>query len=111
MDYQKFVECQKNNTSVLIVFFTAKWCKPCKTVKPYVLSKLVSSNVSYLCLDIDECSQIYTRFKAKKQVCGVPVLLAFKSENISVIPDCSVMGSDKKGIDLFFDSIQKLTSV
>jgi hypothetical protein len=62
-------------------------------------------------LDIDECSQIYTRFKAKKQVCGVPVMLAFKSENISVIPDCSVMGSDKKGIDLFFDSIQKLTSV
>jgi len=108
MNYTEFTEFQKNNTSTYIIFFTAKWCKPCQTIKPYVLPKLGSCTFPYLCLDIDECSQIYTKFKAKKQVCGVPVLLAFKSENETVIPDFSVMGADKQKIDLFF---KMLTSI
>lgn len=108
MNYIEFTEAQKNNTSILIVFFTAKWCKPCQSIKPYIYSKLSFTDYPYLCLDIDECSQIYTKFKAKKQVCGVPVLLAFKSENISVIPDSSVMGTDKKEIDLFFKSLTSI---
>lgn len=108
MNYAEFTEIQKNNTSVLIVFFNAKWCKPCQTIKPYVQSKLNSVNYPYLILDIDECSQLYSKFKAKKQVCGVPVLLAFKAGNETVIPDFSVMGAEKTKIDLFFN---RLTSI
>ena len=108
MNFSEFTEIQKNNPSVLIVFFTAKWCKPCQSIKPYVQPKLESGEFPYLWLDIDENSQIYTKFKAKKQVCGVPVLLAFKHGNESVIPDFSVMGAEKSKIDLFFSMLNKL---
>ena len=108
MNFTEFTEIQKNNSSILIVFFTAKWCKPCQTIKPYVQHNLESCDYSYLCLDIDENSQIYTKFKAKKQVCGVPVLLAFKQGNETVIPDFSVMGAEKTKIDLFFLMLTKL---
>jgi thiol:disulfide interchange protein len=108
MNYIEFTEYQKNNETIFIIFFTAKWCKPCQTIKPYIHSKFTSSNIPYLYLDIDECSQLYTKFKSKKQVCGVPVLLAFKSKNISLIPDISVMGTDKKEIDLFFNSVSNI---
>ena len=108
MNYTEFTEIQKNNSSILIVFFNAKWCKPCQTIKPYVQPKLESCNYNYLSLDIDECSQVYTKFKAKKQVCGVPVLLSFKEGNITVIPDFSVMGADKSKIDLFFNQLCRI---
>jgi thiol:disulfide interchange protein len=108
MNFTEFTEIQQNNSSVLIVFFTAKWCKPCQIIKPYVQSKLKLCEYSYLCLDIDEHSQIYTKFKAKKQVCGVPVLLAFKQGNETVIPDFSVMGAEKTKIDLFFNRLASI---
>jgi thiol:disulfide interchange protein len=108
MNFTEFTEIQKNNPSILIVFFTAKWCKPCQTIKPYVQTKLKLCEYPYLCLDIDEHSQIYTKFKAKKQVCGVPVLLAFKQGNETVIPDFSVMGADKTKIDLFFNRLASI---
>jgi thiol:disulfide interchange protein len=108
MNFSEFTEFQKNNTSTYIIFFTAKWCKPCKTIKSYVESKLESSGYPYLCLDIDENSQVYTKFKAKKQVCGVPVLLAFKQGNETVLSDFSVMGAEKTKIDLFFNSLASI---
>jgi thiol:disulfide interchange protein len=108
MNFTDFTEFQKNNTSTYIVFFTATWCKPCQTIKSYVQSKLESCTYPYLSLDIDQCSQVYTKFKAKKQVCGVPVLLAFKQGNESVIPDFSVMGADKSKIDLFFNRLSSI---
>jgi thiol-disulfide isomerase/thioredoxin len=110
MKREEFVEIQKKNVSVLIVFFTATWCKPCQTIKPYVNTKLSKSEYNYLYLDVDENPEIYSSFRAKKQVRGIPVLLAFKAENVSYIPNVSVSGTNLLEIDGFFKSLDALNS-
>ena len=105
MKREEFVELQKANLSVLIVFFTASWCKPCQTIKPYVNNKLTKTDYTYLYLDVDENPEIYSSFRAKKQVRGIPVLLAFKAENVSFIPNASVSGTNLLEIDAFFKSL------
>ena len=110
MKRDEFVELQKANLSVLIVFFTATWCKPCQTIKSYVNNKLMKAGYNYLCLDVDVNPEIYSSFRAKKQVRGIPVLLAFKAENVSFIPNASVSGTNLLEIDAFFKSLDTLNS-
>ena len=105
MKNDKFIEIQQANVSVFIVFFTASWCKPCKLIKPYVTNKLTKGTYPYLCLDVDESPEIYSSFRAKKQVRGVPVLLAFKAGNVSFISDKSISGTNLLEIDAFFKSL------
>ena len=105
MTLDEFVELQKQNKSVLLFFFTASWCGPCKKIKPYVYEKLKTCSYPCYCLDIDENMDIYKVLKAKKQIQGVPTILAFKTENISFIPDKCVTGAIPKEIDYFFNSI------
>jgi hypothetical protein len=48
---------------------------------------------------------IFKALKAKKQIPGVPTILAFKSENVSFIPDKCVTGGIPSEIDYFFNSL------
>jgi thiol-disulfide isomerase/thioredoxin len=108
MKRDEFIEIQKNIEGVLIVFLWATWCKPCKLIKPYILPKLTN----YICisLDIDTSPEIYSALKAKKQIQGVPTLLAFKPGNISFIPDESISGTSKHDIDIFFKTVDSINS-
>jgi thioredoxin 1 len=105
MTLEEFVELQKKNTTVLLFFFTASWCGPCKKIKPYVYEKLKTCPYPCYCLDIDENMDIFKALKAKKQIPGVPTILAFKSENVSFIPDKCVTGGIPSEIDYFFNSL------
>jgi thiol:disulfide interchange protein len=105
MTLDEFVELQKQNTSVLLFFFTASWCNPCKKIKPYVYEHLKTCPYSCYCLDIDENVEIYKALKAKKQIQGVPTILAFKTENVSFIPDSCVSGGIPSEINYFFKSL------
>jgi hypothetical protein len=53
-------------------------------------------------IDVDESFDLYSYFKSKKMVNGVPVILCYKTGNISYIPDDSVTGSDPVQLDSFF---------
>lgn len=99
--------------NIIIVKFTATWCKPCKKVKPQVdewFNKL-SSNIVIVEIDIDESMDLYVTLKSKKMVNGIPVLLAYyepqnKEPNHWYIPSDSITGADEKGINEFFSRIQ-----
>jgi len=108
MKLEEMVELQKQNTTVLLFFFTASWCNPCKKIKPYVYEKLKTCPYPCYCLDIDENMDIYKALKAKKQIQGVPTVLAFKAENVTLIPDKCVTGAIPSEIDYFFNSLSRI---
>jgi thiol-disulfide isomerase/thioredoxin len=94
----------KPNISVL-VFLNAQWCGPCKSVKPFIYQRLsiLKNYPQVIVFDIDidqpENRDIYSFFKTKKQLTGVPTLLYFKD---SIYSELCVSGDNKKGIDDLF---------
>ena len=63
-----------------------------------------SSPENVICceIDVDESFDLYSYFKSKKMVNGIPVILCYKKGNLSYIPDDSITGSDPAGLDAFF---------
>ena len=89
MDRKQFLQILEENEGVVVVKYSATWCGPCAKVQPF-LQKLVPTlppSVTYLELDVDDDFDLYAHFKAKKQVVGVPVLLAFKKARLRVTSD------------------------
>ena len=82
----------------------ATWCGPCKRIKPVVDAFFASSPESVICceIDVDESFDVYTYFKSKRMVNGVPVILCYKKGNTGYIPDDSVTGADPVALDAFF---------
>jgi thiol-disulfide isomerase/thioredoxin len=111
MKLDELIELQQKNTTILLFFFTASWCGPCKKIKPYVYEKLKTCSYPCYCLDVDDNIDIYKSLKAKKQIQGVPTILAFKAGNISFIPDKCVSGANPSEIDYFFKSLNGIQSI
>lgn len=101
-------ECQtllKENQGIVILKFGADWCGPCKAIEPLVqhyLTKL-PKNVKIYMLNIDQNLEIYTFFKNKKRLNGIPALLAFYKGNESYIPNDMVNGANHSELTLFFE--------
>jgi len=105
--FQKLLEANQNT----IVFkFGADWCKPCKSIKNHVNSYVSMLPMSVTCcdIDIDDSFDLYAFLKSKKQVSGIPCLLAYKQGNVSFAPDVSVSGSNIENINHFFESVLRL---
>jgi len=100
-DFQRLLE---NNPGLIILKMGATWCGPCKKIKPVLDGFFASSPDNVVCcdIDVDECADLYSYFKSKKMVNGIPVILAYKKGNTSYIPDDSVTGSDPTQLDKFF---------
>jgi thioredoxin-like negative regulator of GroEL len=94
----------EKNPGLIIIKLGASWCRPCKTIKPVVDAFFASSPDNVLCcdIDVDESSDVYSYYKSKKMVNGIPVILCYKKGNIGYIPDDSVTGSDPAQLDAFF---------
>lgn len=97
------------NNKVLIVKFSAEWCKPCKKIKPRVteLFQTMPSNVVIADIDIDDTMDLYMAFRTKKMLSGVPTILAFHGDvkrepGHWYISDRNVSGSDINGVEDFF---------
>ena len=93
---------------IILVFFTSTDCAPCKTIKPYVQEKLATC--PYVCLQLDRTidADVYAALQSKKQVKGVPSLLAYAKGNVSLMANLSISGTNQNEIDCFFESLEYL---
>ena len=93
---------------IVLVLFTSTDCGPCKTIKPYIQSKL--DTCPYLCLQLDRTidSDVYSALQSKKQLKGVPSLLAYAKGNTSLMANLSISGTNQNEIDCFFESLEYL---
>ena len=103
----KLLQC---NPGVIVLKFTAEWCKPCKTIHDYVYDKFRSLPNTCICadLDVDENFDLYALMKSKKQVRGIPALLAYKKGTLTYAADASVSGSDTEALDFFFKEVEDM---
>lgn len=101
---QHFMDCLKENPGVMILQFTATWCRPCRGIKPYIEKKFTQCHDSIVCcqLDVDENAELYAFMKRNRQVNGIPALLAYFKGNITPYANISISGSDQGAIDDFF---------
>jgi thiol:disulfide interchange protein len=112
MDRIAFIEQLQNNPGVVVVKYSATWCKPCKLIANHVASRAAAlpGTATFLDLDLDRDTDLYSLLKAKRQVRGVPVLLAYKKGNVTPYADNSVTGADTVAIDTFFNSLVGLNA-
>jgi thiol-disulfide isomerase/thioredoxin len=105
MNRQDFYKELDQNNSILIVFVTGSDCVPCERAKPIVYEKM--KTVSYKCihLDRDRDADIYSALRTKKQIKGVPTLLAYQAGNYTINADLSVSGSNPSAIEEFFEQL------
>ena len=101
----EFKELLHNNPGLLIIKFGADWCGPCKIIKDDIHSVFLKmpNNVQSVIVDIDNSIEIYTFLKSKKMINGIPVILCYNKDNITHIPDDSIIGSNKYELMLFFE--------
>jgi thioredoxin 1 len=99
-----FLKLLENNPGLIIVKLGATWCGPCKRIKPVLDGFFASSPDNVLCcdIDVDECADLYSYFKSKKMVNGIPVILLYKKGNTNFFPDDSITGADPVELDKFF---------
>jgi len=104
---------------VLIIKFSAEWCKPCQKIKAFVHEQFAKmpENVVIADIDIDETMDLYVALKSKKMVNGVPSLLAFhgdvtREDEHWYISDKNISGSNENDVGLFFKHCsEKATSM
>ena len=73
-------ELNLNNDKVSILYFSAVWCGPCKTLKPVMeeISKEMNDNINIHYVDINENMEL----AGKYQIMSVPTLLFIKEGEI-----------------------------
>jgi hypothetical protein len=108
MNRQDFFKELDHNDSILVVFVTGSNCAPCERAKPLVYEKMKTSSYKMIQLDRDKDADIFSALRTKKQVKGVPTLLAYQAGNYTLNADLSVSGANPSAIEEFFDQIDLL---
>lgn len=94
---------QKYKSKKLIFKFGAKWCNPCKVIKPFIekeLSNLKSSNVLYYDLDVDEVKDLSSYLKIRT----LPTLLSFHDGYQQHV----LSSSKEDDVKQFFQKVDKM---
>ena len=107
---EEFQDLLDNNENVIVFKFGAVWCKPCQIIKKHVEAEVSMLDKSIICLDldVDDSFDLYAYLKSKKQVSGIPCLLAYKKENVSFAPDASISGANIEQISNFFTMVKSM---
>ena len=108
MKRSDFLKLLEKNETVLVVFITSVDCKPCTIIKPLIQSKLEEFNVPCVYIDRTEDSDVFSALLAKRQLKGTPTLLAYAKNNVSLIANLSISGTNEHEIHAFFDSLEFL---
>ena len=111
-DRHHFMECLKENPGVILIQFTANWCKPCREIKPHIEKKILEcpDNIIYCQLNVDENSELYAFMKSRRQVNGIPAFLAYYKGNLTPFANISISGSNIGSIDNFFNKCFEISN-
>ena len=101
---EHFFHLLQVNPGLIIMKMGATWCGPCKKIAPVVEAFFATSPPEVICadIDVDESYDLYSYFKSKRMVNGIPAIFCYKKGNTTVIPDDSVVGSKPADLDAFF---------
>lgn len=99
----------KNLDGILVFKLGADWCGPCKRSRPLVhsLAEQMPRNVSVIDVDVDESFDLYAWLKSRKQVNGIPALLAYYPGNETFASNYSATGGDPNVINGFFTEVHR----
>lgn len=110
LDRHQFQEIvQGNKDKIIVMKFGAEWCKPCKMSKPLIYQHVdrMPQNVEFFDIDVDESFDLYAWMKSRRQVNGIPVLLAYYPGSTGLGANYSITGGDPAGIQGFFDEVER----
>jgi thiol-disulfide isomerase/thioredoxin len=95
--------------SKIIIKFTAGWCGPCKTIQPF-FEECVNTTirncfpVRVIQLDIDINFDVYSYFKRRKLVPGIPCILLYnRGSKNAAFPDEICLGANNTEIKYIFE--------
>ena len=105
-----FIGLLEKNPGLVIIKMGATWCGPCKKIKPVVDAFFTSSPDNVICceIDVDESVDLYSYFKSKRMVNGIPVMMCYKKGNVGYVPDDMCTGSNPQDLDAFFKRCNRL---
>jgi len=109
MNREYFAALLRTNTCIIVMKFGAEWCGPCKRIKSYVHERMsaLPDNVSCYEIDVDESFDLYAWMKSKKQVNGIPALLAYYPGNTGPGSDLAITGADQDAVGHFFTEVER----
>jgi thiol-disulfide isomerase/thioredoxin len=95
----------RTNPGVTIFRFRADWCQPCKRADPIVNNYIsqLGLKIQFVMVDVDTSFELYAYLKNKRQIMGIPAMLAYHRENDTYIPNDIVTGPDEDSINKFFN--------
>jgi len=98
-----FNQLLRNNPGVIIIKFGATWCGPCKMIENDVknMFSIMPDNVQCVAIDIDQSLEFYSFMKKNRVLNGVPVIISYNKNNLSLVPDDYVVGASKEKIEAF----------
>jgi thioredoxin 1 len=79
-ELQKYVADTNTSHKVLIAYFYADWCGPCKQIKPKIeqLSQNYSDRIEIVKINVDDAYDIVNTYK----ISAMPTFMFFKNGNI-----------------------------
>lgn len=105
-----FRDMIRTNPGVIIFKFGADWCGPCRKAKPIIMQHLgtLGPRIQYVEINVDESIELYSFLKNKRQIIGIPCMLAYHKGNNTYLPNDMVSGADAEQITKFFERCKKI---
>ena len=106
-------ELINTNPGVLVIKMGATWCNPCKRIKDIAQQKMdelkteFGANVTIIEIDIDESFEVYATLKTKRIVSGIPAILCWFQDNVTLRPSDFINDSDPTEVGMLFERCAK----
>ena len=110
-DLSELESILSNNRSIVLLKFSADWCGPCKKIAPIVdeWKDTLPEHVEFYEIDIDESINLFSYFKNKKMLVGIPSIMCWRTGNTTLVPDYNVNNSDPNQLYGFFKTCELCT--